>query len=40
MAGNAMFVENGFDIGTKIHLFFCAEKDEPDEGKPNQDRKK
>jgi hypothetical protein len=35
-----MLVENGFDVGTKIHLFFWAEKDEADEGKPYQDRKK
>jgi hypothetical protein len=40
MAGDAVFVENGFDIGTKIHLFFWAKKEKPDEGKPYQDRKK
>ena len=40
MAGDAVFVDNGLDIRIEVHLFFWAKKVEPDEGEPNQDRKK
>jgi hypothetical protein len=40
MTRDAMFVEDGLDICIEVHLFFWTKKVEPDEGEPNQDRKK
>jgi hypothetical protein len=40
MTGNAVFVKDGFDIGTEINILFFPEKEKTDQGNPDQNTEK